>query len=149
MANLASVLKLEITRIARRELRAETESLKKAAAHYRSEIAALKRKVAELERQVAMVGKSMAKATPDGAKLDSNGSGEIKIRYSARSMAAQRKRLGLSAENMGKLFGVSGHTIYGWETGGSRPRNGQMPAIAAVRKLGKVEAAAIVESLSG
>ena len=149
MANLAAVLKLEITRIARRELRAETESLKKAAAHYRAEIAALKRKVAELERQVAKVGKSMAKATPDGAKLDGNGRGEIRFRYSARSMAAQRKRLGLSAENMGKLFGVSGHTIYGWETGSSRPRNGQMPAIAAVRKLGKVEAAAIVESLSG
>ncbi len=149
MANLATVLKLEITRIARRELRAETESLKKATAHYRAEIAALKRKVAELERQVAKVGRSMAKATPDGAKLDGNGSGEIEIRYSARSMAAQRKRLGLSAENMGKLFGVSGHTIYGWEAGGSRPRNGQMAAIAAVRKLGKADAAAIVESLSG
>ena len=149
MANLATVLKSEITRIARRELRAETESLQKAAAHYRSEIAALKRKVAELERQVAKVGKSIVKATPDGAKLDGNGSAEIKIRYSARSMAAQRKRLGLSAENMGKLFGVSGQTIYGWETGGSRPRNGQMAAIAAVRKLGKAEAAAIVESLSG
>ncbi len=149
MANLANVLKLEITRIARRELRVETESLKKAAAHHRTEIAALKKMVAELERQVAKVGKLMAMATPDGAKLDGNGSGEIKIRYSARSMAAQRKRLGLSAENMGKLFGVSGQTIYGWETGGSRPRNGQMAAIAAVRKLGKAEAASIVVSLSG
>ena len=149
MTNLATVLKLEVTRIARKELRAETESLKKAAAHYRSEIAALKRKVAELERQVAKVGKLMAKATPDGAKPDGNGSSEIKIRYSARSMAAQRKRLGLSAENMGKLFGVSGQTIYGWEAGDSRPRNGQMAAIAAVRKLGKVEAAAILASLSG
>lgn len=148
MANLATVLKLEITRISRRELRAETESLKKATTHYRSEIAALKRKVAELERQVAKFGKSIAKATPDGAKLVGNGSGEIKIRYSARSMTAQRKRLGLSAENMGKLFGVSGQTIYGWEAGDSRPRNGQMAAIAAVRKLGKAEAAAIVESLS-
>lgn len=149
MANFATALKLEITRIARRELRVEIESLKKSTAHYRSEIAALKRKVAELERQVAKVGKSVAKATPDGAKFDGNGSSETKIRYSARSMTAQRKRLGLSAENMGKLFGVSGQTIYGWETGGSRPRNGQMAAIAAVRKLGKAEAAAIVESLSG
>ena len=56
MANLATVLKLEITRIARRELRAETESLKKAAAHYRSEITALKRKVAELERHLRESG---------------------------------------------------------------------------------------------
>ena len=124
MANLATVLKLEITRIARRELRAESESLKKAAAHYRSEIAALKRKVAELERQVGQIGKSMAKATPDGAKLDGNGSGEIKIRYSARSMAAQRKRLGLSAENMGTLFGVCVHTFDGLQTGCSLTRNG-------------------------
>jgi DNA-binding XRE family transcriptional regulator len=135
---------LEITRIARKELRAETESLKKASAHYRSEIAALKRRIGELERQVARAEKGAVRAA-----AAEPAAGEIKIRYSARSMAAQRKRLGLSAENMGKLIGVSGQTIYGWEAGNSRPRNGQMTAIAAVRKLGRREAVAIVEGRSG
>ncbi|MDZ4073711.1 MAG: hypothetical protein U1E04_03055 [Hylemonella sp.] len=47
MANFASLLKTEISRIARKEIRAETEILKKASAQYRSDIAALKRRLAE------------------------------------------------------------------------------------------------------
>jgi len=43
MANIASLLKSEISRIARKEVRAETQTLKKASAQYRSDIAALKR----------------------------------------------------------------------------------------------------------
>jgi DNA-binding transcriptional regulator YiaG len=138
MANIAALLKSEITRIARKELRAETETIRKASAHHRSEIAALKRRLAELERLVAKMTKVTGQPVADDA------AGEVKIRYSARSMTAQRKRLGLSAENMGRLIGVSGQTIYGWEAGNSRPRNGQMAAIAAVRKLGRREAAAIL-----
>jgi hypothetical protein len=37
--NIASVLKEEIARVARKEVRSETENLKKASAQYRSEIA--------------------------------------------------------------------------------------------------------------
>lgn len=139
MANIAALLKSEITRIARKELRAETETIRKATTHYRSEIAALKRRLAELERLVAKMAKDAGKPVAGEEAGDT-----VQIRYSARSMAAQRKRLGLSAENMGRLIGVSGQTIYGWEAGSSRPRNGQMAAIAAVRKLGRREAAAIL-----
>lgn len=139
MANIAAVLKSEITRIARKELRAETETTRKASARHRAEIAALKRRLAELEQLVARIAKGAAQP----AAADEAGDA-VRIRYSARSMAAQRKRLGLSAENMGRLIGVSGQTIYGWEAGNSRPRNGQMAAIAAVRKLGRREAAAIL-----
>ena len=52
MSNIASVLKEEISRIARKEIRRETASLKKSSTMYRSEIAALKRRVHELERQL-------------------------------------------------------------------------------------------------
>ncbi len=45
MPNIAAVLKEEIQRLARKELKANTESLKKAVITYRSEIAALKRRV--------------------------------------------------------------------------------------------------------
>ena len=48
MSNIATVLKAEISRIARKEIRAETESLKTQSTHYRSQIAALKRQLADL-----------------------------------------------------------------------------------------------------
>ena len=44
MPNIASVLKTEIARVARKEVRSEIGSLKKATATYRTEIAALKRR---------------------------------------------------------------------------------------------------------
>ena len=44
MPNIASVLKEEVVRLARKELKAATEGLKKAVAAHRSEIAALKRR---------------------------------------------------------------------------------------------------------
>ncbi|MFM8575649.1 MAG: helix-turn-helix domain-containing protein, partial [Limnohabitans sp.] len=53
-----------------------------------------------------------------------------------------RKKLGLSAAEMGQLIGVSPQSIYHWETGKTRPRASQLEAIAAVRKLGKREVAA-------
>ena len=50
MPNIASVLKDEILRLARKEVRTATEGLKKASAAYRSDIAGLKRQVAALAR---------------------------------------------------------------------------------------------------
>lgn len=43
-------------------------------------------------------------------------------------------------------MGVSRQTIYAWERGKTRPRKSQLGAIAAVRLLGKREAA---ERLAG
>lgn len=142
MPNIASVLKEEIARVARKEVRSETETFKKTSAQYRSDIAALKRRVAELEKQVARVGKSkpVAPAAPDRADP---------IRYSAKGLSAQRQRLGLSGPEMAAVLGVSTQTIYNWEAGKSRPRQQQMAAIGAIRAMGKREAQAKIEELAG
>ena len=62
------------------------------------------------------------------------------VRFSARSVKAQRARLKLSAKDYGKLVGVSGLTIYSWESGKTRPRQKQLAGLVAVRGLGKREA---------
>ena len=54
LPNSASVLKEEIARLVRRQLRGETENLKKASSCYRSEIAALKRRIEALEKHVLL-----------------------------------------------------------------------------------------------
>lgn len=135
MPNIASVFKEEITRLIRRQLRGETESLKKASGRYRSEIAALKRRIDALEKQVARLEKRDAKQPAPTAGEESG----TKFRFKPQGVRAQRTRLGLSAADMGTLLGVSAQTIYNWETGASRPRAGQLAAIATVRKMGKRE----------
>ena len=137
MPNFASVLKDEIVRLARKEVRKEVEGLKKASALYRSEIAGLKRRVAELEKQRVRQEKSPR-------KVESEGEGEetTRLRFSAKRFAAQRQKLGVSAGDMGTLLGVSAQTVYNWEAGKSRPRQQQLAAIASVRKLGKRKAQA-------
>jgi DNA-binding transcriptional regulator YiaG len=145
MPNIAAVLKDEIARIARKEVRAQTEEFKKASAQYRAHIAALRRRVDELERQLKRVGKASARSTasvPDAE--DDQGTSR---RFSATRLAAQRRKLGLSAADFATLLGVSGQSVYKWEHGESRPRARQLEAIAAVRGIGKREAAARLEKM--
>lgn len=133
MPNIASVLKDEISRLAKKEVRKEAEGLKKSSAQYRSDIAALKRQVAALEKQVARLENN----GPKKATVEVEGEASTKFRFSGKRLAAQRQKLGLSAGDMGTLIGVSAQTIYNWEAGKTRPRQSQLAAIAAVRKLGK------------
>lgn len=132
MPNIATVLKEEILRLARKELRKELETLKKASSQYRSEIAALKRRALSLEKEVARLEKQGGKPKPTPSS-----EAQEKIRFSPKGLATHRARLDLSAQEAGLLIGVSAQTIYNWEAGKSRPRQGQLAAIAALRGMGK------------
>ncbi|MEP7103068.1 MAG: hypothetical protein ABI781_21345 [Burkholderiales bacterium] len=136
MPNIASILREEISRVARKEVRAETQSLKKATTVYRSEIAALKRRVLALEQALKRLGKPVAKNAAPAADEEASQS----LRFSGKGLAAQRQRLGLSAEDCGLLVGASGKSIYRWEAGVARPRAKHLVAIAGLRSLGKKEA---------
>lgn len=131
MANITSLLKSEITRLARKEIRSEVESLKKAAAHYRSDLAKIKRELTAQQKKIVRLGKSTPSAVSEGAD-DSP-----KLRFRAAGFANLRKKLGLSAADMGKILNVSLQTVYHWEKGTSKPRASQLERIAEVRKLGK------------
>ena len=143
MSNVASVLKEEIARVARKEIRRETSSLKKSSSTHRSEIAALKRRVLELERQQRRAGPGRQAPPPAAANEDSVAPG---TRFSAKSMASQRRRLGLSAAECGLLIGASAQSVYNWEEGKARPRAQHLPAIFALRTLGRRQANEILES---
>jgi DNA-binding transcriptional regulator YiaG len=143
MPNIASVLKEEILRLGRKEARSETNALKKASAQYRRDIAELKRRVADLQRKVALLEKQVLRNAPaPSAEVDAE-----HVRFTAKGLRSQRKRLGLSAGNYGKLIGVTGQTIYSWEQEASRPRRQQVARIAALRSLGKREAQGRLEQL--
>jgi DNA-binding transcriptional regulator YiaG len=143
MPNIASILKSEISRVARKEVRSETLGLKKAVGAYRAEIAALKRRTQALEQELRRLSKASAKVAP----VAENEVSSHTFRFNAKGLASQRKRLALSADDCGFLVGASGQTIYNWEAGKARPRSKHLPAIAALRTMGKKEAVARLASL--
>lgn len=145
MPNLGVMLRDEIRRLTRRELRQQTGTLARSSAQYRREIASLKRRVRDLERTVEFLNRQERRrlATKPPAERATG------ARFSAKGLRAHRARLGLSAKNYGRLLGVSGLTVYNWESGKSRPRPQQLAAIVAVRGLGKREAMRRLAVLDG
>jgi DNA-binding transcriptional regulator YiaG len=136
MPNIAGVLKEEIRRLAKKEIKAQVGPTKQAVTRYRSDIAQLKRLLGQQEKEIKHLQKEVQQHGQPETEEDELES----VRFSARSVKAQRQRLGLSAANYGKLIGVSGLTIYNWEHGTSRPRKAQLTALVAVRGIGKKEA---------
>ncbi len=142
MPNLAATIKEEIRRLARKEIRAQIGATRKAAALHRREIARLKRLLQAQEKKIARLA-SQERSSDEKA----NGKEEALqgLRFSPRSVRAQRRRLKLSAQEFGKLVGVSAQTVYHWEQGKGRPRAAQFAALIAVRGIGRREARSRLE----
>ncbi|MFN3565469.1 MAG: helix-turn-helix domain-containing protein [Burkholderiaceae bacterium] len=145
MPNVAALLKQEITRLARKEVRGATVALKKASAQHRRAIAALRRQIAQAQRQLATLARRLERGTGGGAPAAPE---EPKVRFVARGLRSHRARLGLSAAEYGKLVGVSAQSIYNWEQGAARPRAAQLATLVALRGIGKREAQARLQQLA-
>lgn len=141
MPNINAMLKSEITRVARKEIRGDIAGLRKASAGFRRDIAALKRQMTDLQRLMSAMGRTSKRAHP--ATSDE----PIKVRFSAKGLKTHRAKLGLSAGDYGRLAGVSAQSIYNYEAGKASPRQSQIAALADVRALGKREAMTRLSSM--
>ncbi len=146
MPNLAATLKEEIRRLARKEVKAQTDSTRQAVSNYRREIAQLKRQLRDQDKKIASLETQDRKreGRPEAAAEGDEGEA---MRFSPQWVKSHRKRLDLSAADYAKLVGVSSLSIYNWEKGRNRPRQSQLAALAAVRGIGKREARAKLEAM--
>jgi len=144
MPNIAAVLKEEIVRLARKEIRKGTAAVQKASSQHRRDLAALKRQIAELQRQVSLLEGKVLAEPGDTTRVDDN----TRVRFTAKGLRSQRKRLGLSAVEYASLVGVSTQSISNWERGTTRPRKEQVLALAALRAVGKREAQARLRQIA-
>jgi DNA-binding transcriptional regulator YiaG len=142
MPNIAAVLKSEISRIARKEIKQQTTALKQSAGSYRRELAALKRRIQALEAELKGVKRGTARPAPAAEDTAQ----DAPARIGSKALATLRKRLGLSAADFGRLIGASALSVYKWEQGKARPRAKFLAAIAQVRGLGKREVAARLQA---
>ena len=140
MPNIAVVLKDEIRRLARREIKTSTSPIKEAILQFRREIAQLKRMLRRLQVEIAALKRQGRTLVARPPRKEEEGEDLLGVRYSARSVKRQRKRLRLSAADFGKLLGVSTLTVYNWESGKARPTKARILALVAARDLGRREA---------
>lgn len=146
MPNIGALLKDEISRLSRKEARRQAAPLKKISAQQRKLIAALRRQVGGLEARLKALGSQSAKASAARPAESADAEGGKAPRFQAKGLRTLRKRLGLSAADLGKLVGVTGQSVYNWEQGKAKPRRTQIAALAALRSAGKK---AVLARLSG
>ena len=141
MPNVANVLREEIQRLAKKQVKAGLGPLKR-------DQVRLKKHVADLRRQVAALTSAnrelQKKVTPVVAVKAAEQATEraSKLRPTAKSLEALRGRLGLTQVQFGKLLGVSGAAVTQWagKDGRVRMRSTTLTALAEIRNIGKREA---------
>ena len=141
MGKLDSIIKDEIIRLAKREmrttfvpLRRDVRSLKSIASQLRKSVADLQRFVSQQERQAGP--KPVAEVTPEDMK---------KARFSPRLIKNLRKHLGVSQREMAKLAGVTVGAVFQWEKGKFEPKDTKKKVLIGLRKLGRREARQLLE----
>ena len=144
MPNFGTVIKEEVRRLARKEIRAAVGPVQKRLAETRRTAADLKRRVASLEGVVKQL-----KEEADARRLQAARAGAEEpqaARVGARSIRSQRKRLKLTREEFASLLGVSANTVYLWETDKVAPRGKSRSALVGIREVGAREARQLVEA---
>jgi DNA-binding transcriptional regulator YiaG len=146
MPNIMIALKTEIVRLARKEVKAATDPIRKPANTTRLTLADLKRRVAALEKQLKQANAQLAKVplqepAPEPASP--------KNWISGKGVRSMRQKLGLSQDAFAKLVGVSPNCVYQWE---SKPgmlglRTATKAALLAARGLTAGEAKAKLEEM--
>jgi DNA-binding transcriptional regulator YiaG len=155
MPNLQTVLKDEISRLARKEIRAQVGKTVKQVADQRREIAELKRVNVDLNRRLSFLEKQEKTRLEQPAepkviiqKADGTLESKSTARFSPNWLAKHREKLGLSAADYAALVGCSPLSIYKWEKGETTPRAAQREALAEIRGIGKREAQRRLELLT-
>tara|TARA_Y100001960_G_C14357698_1_gene672744 strand:- start:46 stop:480 length:435 start_codon:yes stop_codon:yes gene_type:complete len=141
MPDVASVLRDEIRRLARKEIKSATSTQSKQVRDLKNVVRALRREVASLQKELSASRRSAAAANGQSAGKEEENKA---IRLSPKSIRNHRKRLKLSQAQLGQLLGVSTTTVVFWESGRTAPRGSNRHALAEVRTLGKKDAQALL-----
>lgn len=136
MPSVAKVLREEIARVSRLQLRRVGASLRKSDAAIRRAQADLARRIARIETTLKLLArKEYGEQSPQNAVL-----GERQgLRVTGKMVRSLRRRLGVSQENLAKLLNITAQSVYLWErkSGKLRLRSATARGLAAARKMTK------------
>ena len=142
MPNIETIIKAEITRLAKKEVKAASSPLA-------GEVRSMKKKLSDLSKKFG----PLEKWTKDKIRQDEEKKAQLKApadevkksRLSPRWIRNLREKLGLSQNKLAILIGASLGTVAMWEKGKFAPRKDKKAALIALRKLGKREVGKMLE----
>ncbi len=133
MAKLESIIKSEIQRLAKREVRSAFRPLRK-------EVWGLKLKLSNLLKNFTVLdrlAKEISKAKSTEPKLEASPEEVKASRLTPERIAGLRKKLGISQRELGLLVGASLGAVAMWEKGKFKPKGEKKAALVALRKVRK------------
>jgi len=134
MGKIEDAVKSEITRLAKKEIRAICNPLPRDVRELKRQVSRLSKTVATLEKLGAEIE---AQKIEKKAKLEVPAAEVKAARFSAGLIKKLRARLGLTQAEFANLVGVSSTAVTFWEQGKSKPQGKNREALVALRKLGK------------
>jgi DNA-binding transcriptional regulator YiaG len=142
MGKVEGIIKSEIVRLAKREIRKISVPLGQDVWSLKSAVSQLRKTVLALERFAALQKKELEKKKiPLEATQE-----EVKIsRFSPRLIRSLRGQLGITQNELAVLAGVTVGAIHQWESGMFRPREEKKGLLVALRKLGRREVRRLLE----
>ena len=142
MGKVESIIKSEIIRLAKGEMRKISIPLGRDVRLMKNTVSQVRKSVLALERFAAHQQKELSKleirleATPEEVK---------KSRLSPRLIKSLRKHLGITQKELAILTGVTIGAAHQWEIGKFNPKPEKKAAFVALRKLGRAEVKKLLE----
>ena len=145
MAKLESIIKSEIQRLAKHEVRSVYRPLRK-------EVWGLKLKLSNLIKNFTVLdrlAKDASKGKIPEPKLEASAEEVKASRLTPERIAGLRKKLGLSQRELGVLVGATTGAVLSWEKGKFRPQGEKKAALVALRKVWKRDVKKMLEEKAG
>jgi DNA-binding transcriptional regulator YiaG len=140
MPNIAQVLKAEIARISKKEIKSTVKPLHSSIVGLKINVVDLKRRIAILETENKQLSGFYKKTQKDQPQISPDVA--EKARITSKSVRAIRSKLGLSQDSFAKLLGLSSQNVFVMEhkEGRLKMRPSTLTKLLAVRGMGKREA---------
>lgn len=147
MPNIAGILKSEIQRLAKREIKATVTPLHKAVISLRKEVSALKKALKATAKNSKVAAVKIAKPAKAEAGEETT---TTRVRPTSKTVIGLRQKFGMSQSEFGKLLNVGRITVARWESqeGKLSLRQSARDAFASVQKLGAKAARAQLEAMN-
>ncbi len=142
MARFETIIKSEIVRLAKREVRKTSVPLGRDVWSLKSAVSQLRKAVLALQRITANQQKELEKR---GMPLEAAPEEVSVARLSPRLIRSLRGHLGITQKELSMLTDVTVGAVHQWESGQFKPSTKKKALLVALRKLGRREVRNLLE----